>query len=143
MSSGYLISLKSHRQQSLSQTFSLMIHFTVHTHVPYQISDCAVCQTPKDIHQMCSKCIAVLKEPKDKESKSKITNWSKKFNCVKILNPKSSSSQHQPSSSSLAKSCRQAVLAGQNNAIGRHAESRSFDQQMAAEAVKRLLDFEK
>ncbi|XP_037040077.1 putative uncharacterized protein DDB_G0282133 [Bradysia coprophila] len=87
------------------------------------------------------------KDPKDKETKSKITNWSKKFNCVKILSPKSSShiqpqqQQHQPSSS---RSQRQTGSTDTNNSIVRHSDTRAHsDHRMAAEAVKRLLDMEK
>lgn len=69
------------------------------------------------------------RDPKDKETKSKITNWSKKFNCVKMLGPKSShiqqqQQQQQPSSS--LKSNRQ-----------------SEPLNDASDASKRLLDFEK
>lgn len=105
-----------------------------------------MCHGPKEKHQICSKCNPDTKDPKDKESKSKITNWSKKFNCVKILSPKSSShihQQQQPSSSS-SKSNRQGGSTETNNSIVKNTETKSLHElKMADEAIKRLLDFEK
>lgn len=115
-----------------------------------------MCHGPKGRHQMCTKCIPDTKDPKDKESKSKITNWSKKFNCVKILSPKSSShvqpqkqpqQQQQQPSSPTSMLHRQGGSTDANNSIVKHAEMKVLndlnDRKMAAEAIKRLLDLEK
>lgn len=133
--------------------YSAVLHFEWFSHfnniLPIQITDCASCRGLKDRHQTCSKCMPDAKDPKDaKESKCKLTNWSKKFNCVKILSPKSSSHIHQQqqqpsssSSSSSSKSNRLSVSTEIDNFMAK--ELKSLKDKLADEALKRLLDFEK